>query len=196
MLESAKIHDIPVTEMHLGTVNNLDNFMSSLQSKTGIEGIVIRFDDDGTMFKVKTQWYFDRSKKEKQEFSFNSERTIWRLILDQQVDDALVFMNDVHLSKRVKEFEIKLFDAISQTSKKLSEIADKYRNLERKLYVAAVQKETGVPKEAQSILFKLYDKPTRATIDVLIEEVKKNCNSVTSLERARKVLGGQINFEE
>lgn len=83
------------------------------------------------MYKVKTTWYFQKSHKEKQEFSlgimssftpfnilfgFNillaSERSIWKLILDQEIDDALVFANDAKLSERVKPFEDLLYASI------------------------------------------------------------------------------------
>lgn len=47
--------------------------------------------DDGRMYKAKTDWYFERTKKEKQQFVMNSERSIWQLIIDQQVT---VHMND------------------------------------------------------------------------------------------------------
>jgi len=158
--------------------------------------VVIRFDDDGSMYKVKTDWYFERSKKEKQEFTLNSERSIWRIILDQQMDDALVFMNDSHLSKRVKEFEIKLYEVISEVSSKYERIADKYRYLPKRGYVEAINKDDEVPKEAKGLLFKLYDKTSKNVINVVIGEVKKGCNSSTGLEKARKLLGSEIRFRE
>ncbi len=36
---------------------------------------MIRFEETGAMYKVKTDWYFDRTKKDKAEFSLNSEKS-------------------------------------------------------------------------------------------------------------------------
>lgn len=65
-------------------------FEQAIKATPGIEGFVIRF-HDGRMYKIKTEWYFERTKKEKQQFSLNSERSVWQIILDQQIDDALAF---------------------------------------------------------------------------------------------------------
>jgi hypothetical protein len=86
------------------------------------------------MFKVKTEWYFARSKKDKQDFSFNSEANIWkyetnkqksylsnfkclflsinRYVLEEQLDDALAFMNDQRLRERARDFGAALWERV------------------------------------------------------------------------------------
>jgi len=100
--------------------------MKEMQAKSGIEGFVIRF-EDGTMYKVKTDWYFDRTKKDKQEFSLNSERNIWKYILDQEIDDALANANDSHLSDKVRAFEVLLYDTIAARAAEFAKIVQEYR---------------------------------------------------------------------
>jgi len=195
MVESAKSFGIPITEMHPGHLSDLNLFLQSAQAKTEIEGVVIRFEDDGSMYKVKTQWYFDRSRKEKQEFSFNSERSIWIIILEQQIDDALAFINDTHLSTKVREFEIILYDAIASATETLSQISEKYKHLGKKEYVEAIRKDPDVLVEAQPILFKLKETVPANRMNVVLKFIRDNCNNPNTLEKSRKILGG-ITFSE
>lgn len=84
MHDSAMQYQIKITEVHIGDITNFLDFQKDLQAKENIEGtliltqrnlltyftgVVIRFEDDGSMYKVKTTWYFQKSHKEKQEFS-------------------------------------------------------------------------------------------------------------------------------
>ena len=150
------------------------------------------------MYKVKTTWYFDRSKKDKQDYSLNSERAIWKAILDQEIDDALSFLNDNHLATRVKAFEVELYDTIAATARRYAEICARYKNLPKKEYVQVIRQlpTDEVPKEAHDLLFLLFDKPAKEPIDHLLEIVRRNCSNPTNLERSRVILGGKIKFQE
>lgn len=37
-------------------VLTIDDFLSQIKHQQGIEGCVLRFEDNGTMYKVKTEW--------------------------------------------------------------------------------------------------------------------------------------------
>ena len=76
---------------------NMNEWIQKIKSEEKIEGFVIQF-EDGRMYKVKTNWYFERTRKNKQDYSFNSERNIWLIILKQEIDDAGAYM-DKKLSK-------------------------------------------------------------------------------------------------
>jgi hypothetical protein len=156
------------------------------------------------MYKVKTTWYFKKSHKDKQEFSLNSERSIWRLILDQEIDDALVFASDAKLTERVKPFEGELFSAIERLSNDLEKVASKYRELERKEYFVQINSltiddiiisVTNLTKEKEPLflscykilLLKMYI-PLNTFEEVMIF-IKKNCSSKAKLENNQVLLG-------
>lgn len=85
--ESALKYNIPYASQFTGSIDKLPEFLTITKSTSHIEGFVIQF-EDGSFFKVKTEWYFARTKKDKQEFSLNSERSIWSLIINQEIDDV------------------------------------------------------------------------------------------------------------
>jgi hypothetical protein len=41
MNESAKLFNIQITEVHIGDINNIDDFQKDLQAKENIEGIIL-----------------------------------------------------------------------------------------------------------------------------------------------------------
>jgi len=196
MVASAEIYGIPLTESYKGIITNLDDFMKEMQAKSGIEGFVIRF-EDGTMYKVKTDWYFDRTKKDKQEFSLNSERNIWKYILDQEIDDALANANDSHLSDKVRAFEVLLYDTIAARAAEFAKIVQEYRekNVSKKSFNENIKTRKDIPKECLAILRQIFDNPEKEPQDLLIALVKRSCGNPQSLETARACLGG-IKFYE
>jgi len=196
VVESATNHSIPLTESHIGTVHSLTEFMNDTQAKELIEGVVIRF-EDGSMYKIKTNWYFDRTKKDKQDYSLNSERNIWKYILDQEIDDALANMNDSHLSAKVKTFEVLLYDTISAKATHFAGIANSVRsqNALKKDFVKAIISRSDIPKESHDLLFKIFDQPEKEPLDLLLAMAKRCCGNQGTLESFRVVLGG-IKFSE
>jgi len=196
MIQSCQLYDIPCTNIEVGTIDNLDDFQIKLREKIDIEGIVIRF-DDGRMYKLKTDWYFSKRKKEKQEYSLNSERNIWRLILEQTIDDAITLLsnNDQLFKLKVQEFQIILYDAIERTATELHQLVQKYQNLSKKLYVDAIRGDNTIETWMHHILFPIYNVDRDTVVDQLIAYVIKNCSTPSSLENARTLLGG-IKFVE
>jgi len=194
MIKSAEKVGIPCTEVEVGTIHNLPEFMEQLKKKEGIEGVVIRF-NDGRMYKLKTDWYFSKSKKEKQEFSLNSERMIWKLILEQTIDDALSLVNDHLLKTKIEEFQIELYDAIQNKATYLDNLISQYRPLERKKYVESIRSDLNIDKSLHHLLFPLHTADKQAVVDVLINYILKNTRSPQTLEAVREILGG-IKFKE
>jgi hypothetical protein len=222
MADSAQRYDIHVTEMHVGDITDIDLFQKDLQAKENIEGlfwiccsleahlvgVVIRFEEDGSMYKVKTTWYFKKSHKDKQEFSLNSERSIWKLILNQEIDDALVFASDQKLSERVKPFEGELFSAIERLAQDLERVAAQYRDLDRKGFCEkvnslqaediAIESVLNMAEEEKAvflecfrvILLKMYI-PLN-TFEMVMEYVKKNISSQAKLSRCQILLGQKL----
>lgn len=155
---------------------------------------MIRLEDTGEMYKCKTSWYFGKTHKEKQKFSLNSERAIWKLILDQEIDDALSFVNDNHLSSRVKTFEETLYAAIEESAERLENVAKQHRELPQREYVQQIQELGGLTALEKSILFSLHSSESVA-LDVVLDRAKKRLGSPVQLEEIRAVLRG-IKFIE
>eukprot|EP01130_Rhizamoeba_saxonica_P008059 TRINITY_DN3256_c0_g2_i3.p1 TRINITY_DN3256_c0_g2~~TRINITY_DN3256_c0_g2_i3.p1 ORF type:complete len:216 (-),score=50.63 TRINITY_DN3256_c0_g2_i3:22-669(-) len=193
MKQSADEYGIKITECEYGELSNLDAFQDMLKKKEDIEGVVVRF-DSGLMYKVKTDWYFARSHKEKQEYSLNSERAIWKLILEQEIDDALTTTKDRHLKNKVMEFQILLWDSIEDLARKLKSFVDK-GNFANKLELVNITKGDDFPfhKSLQNIVFKLYDSDMDAS-GLVLEFAIKSCSSPHKLEKFKKILG--ISFDE
>jgi len=149
------------------------------------------------MYKIKTNWYFDRTRKDKQDYSLNSERNIWRYILDQEIDDALANLNDAHLSSKVKAFEILLYDTISLKATQYAKLVNKIKATYpiKKDFVQKIMSSEDIPKECLDLLFKIFDQPDKDPIDLLLAMAKRSCGSPATLETVRVVLGG-IKFTE
>jgi hypothetical protein len=205
---AARDAGIKVTEAHPGKVDDVDKFQKAYQEMTDIEGmyidiaglsdlcsgVVIRFEDTGEMYKCKTNWYFGKTHKEKQKFSLNSERSIWKLILNQEIDDALAFVNDPRLSEKVKAFELTLYKAIEEAAERLEAVAASHRSLPRQEYVKTIQGLEGFLPFEESILLTLYPESSSA-LDVILERAKKKCGTPAQLEEIRALLRG-IRFYE
>lgn len=157
-------------------------------------GVVIRFEDTGEMYKCKTSWYFSKTHKEKQKFSLNSERSIWKLILEQEIDDALAFAADTRLSDRVKAFELVLYKAIEEAAERLEAEASRYRKLPQPEYVQAIKSLSERTQLEKSLLLSLYGENSCA-LDLVIERAKKRLGTPLQLEEIRAVLKG-IKFVE
>jgi len=56
-----------------------------IKKRDKIEGCVIMF-DGGEMYKMKSEWYLERSKLQNAEFSPH-EKDLWMRVLDNGVDD-------------------------------------------------------------------------------------------------------------
>lgn len=64
MKDSADHFGIKVTEIVTGNaIDDVNIFKDYIANKEEIEGVVIRFEDSGLMYKFKTNWYFKRAHK-------------------------------------------------------------------------------------------------------------------------------------
>lgn len=124
----------------------------------------------------------------------NSERSIWRLILDQEIDDALTFANDARLSERVKAFELVLYKAIEESAERLEAVASRHRELPQREYVATIQALEGFTQLEKSILLSLHSTASCA-LDLVLDRAKKRLGTPAQLEEIRAVLKG-IKFIE
>eukprot|EP01126_Amoeba_proteus_P048568 TRINITY_DN5621_c0_g1_i3.p2 TRINITY_DN5621_c0_g1~~TRINITY_DN5621_c0_g1_i3.p2 ORF type:complete len:203 (+),score=48.40 TRINITY_DN5621_c0_g1_i3:138-746(+) len=172
----------------------------------GIFFVVIRFEDNGEMLKCKTEWYFSRTHKEKQEFSINSERLVWKLILDQKIDDVLSFMNDARFMERINEFSEILYRSIEKLVTRLEEaLRDVEIGIEKEVttsgerkkeLVKRVKAQEGLGEMEKSLLIRsLTGDKKEEPVDVVTNFIKRNLTTSQKLEGVRVLLGG-IRFSE
>eukprot|EP01090_Pellita_catalonica_P005007 TRINITY_DN14835_c0_g1_i1.p1 TRINITY_DN14835_c0_g1~~TRINITY_DN14835_c0_g1_i1.p1 ORF type:complete len:183 (+),score=45.06 TRINITY_DN14835_c0_g1_i1:34-549(+) len=170
---------------------------------------------------MKTEWYFARTHKTKQQFKFNSESSIWKMILNGEVDDALGFLQDKFMGNKMREFEETVWQEIEKLARKLLILADSCRypkdageetkeeeeekvessdtrkKVDRGAYAAAVRslEECKDSVSMQGLLYSFYDIETlAAAIQTIVALLKKNC-SAKRLDTNKNLLNG-IHFVE
>lgn len=74
---------------HYSTVDNVEEFVSSIPDMERIEGFVIRLGSQ--MIKVKTNWYLARHRAKD---SINSPKRLFRAIVGEEIDDILSLFHD------------------------------------------------------------------------------------------------------
>lgn len=67
--------------------SSFDDFQKNSRYQNGLEGFVVRF-EDGTMVKVKTWWYYNLARGLSVESNINSEKYLWKTILENKYDDV------------------------------------------------------------------------------------------------------------
>lgn len=197
--ESAIAGGIRFTES-LDGVNfgSTKEMIEQLHAKERCEGFVVQF-ADGAMYKVKTEWYFSRAnQKEKQSFSFNSERSVWELLLKQEFDDAAPLMDTI-LKSQVSAFQVLLFHELGKLNERVVAFCKPHLGLTKKEFVKLVQ--TNVPKEQlpvpPALCYSLFDtlKEGDDTMESVVKMALKMAANTKSLEDLRAILGG-IQFTE
>lgn len=98
------------------SVTDVHRFIEETRAKTDIEGYVVRF-EDGSMTKIKTEWYCNIHKIKEQ---INSERSILELYFSNGLDDALALL-DQNEKDRINIFITAIEKAIYQNSIDLNE---------------------------------------------------------------------------
>ncbi len=91
------------------------------EMEKGNEGFVIRL-RNGDMYKMKSKWYSDIHRCRELILLGNMrEGHIWKLVLDNQIDDMLPVLPDDEYRQRLTTFNDKLVDAIERTIKCLED---------------------------------------------------------------------------
>ena len=94
---------------------NIADYVARQRGAEGREGDIIRF-SDGHMLKVKNDWYV-RIHKTVDRIVF--DRNIVNLIINEEVDDVLPMLPQVQ-ADRVRDFELRFWDAFGKTEKTLA----------------------------------------------------------------------------
>jgi len=194
MLEMGKVWGIDVVKAYEGTADNMEMLIAETRDLKGAEGYVIRF-DDGMMLKLKAEEYvrFHKTKD-----SLTLEKNVVELLINDKLDDAKGFMQDED-RKRVEAFENRFWLGIMET-------VDRYNALWREICAHKLDRKRfalermpalkNKDPHAAGIVFGLFD--GKITRDLVVDIIKKNCNTSTKVDSVRSLWGGytwQYSFE-
>ena len=104
---------------------DLKTLMDTVYQSSDIEGVVITFDDD-MMVKFKSKWYCDLHHLID---NINREDLIIEMILNENVDDAIVQLDqnsDIERIKWIKDIELKIRNYMILKVKDVEEMISKY----------------------------------------------------------------------
>lgn len=161
-------------------VKDMGWFVDDMRIRTGIEGVVVRF-DSGHMIKVKTDEYvlLHKTKEKIQE-----ERHIAELILLDYLDDVMPLL-DQQDSAKVMAYNKAFWGAIGATCARLDNLVHKAKNLydgDRKRIALELIPQLDNKADAQFI-FKGID--GHDMISPVINHVIKNINSRTKYNEVK-----------
>jgi hypothetical protein len=73
-----------------------------------IEGYVLRFEDDFSMFKIKTDWYKKISSSNMNKYLFGelNEIEIYQMIIDNSIDDMISMMSENETRREIEDYNI------------------------------------------------------------------------------------------
>jgi hypothetical protein len=157
MSQLAKQFSVPVAESCKEKFSSWDQLENYCNKVEGLEGFVIQFENKA-MYKIKTRWFLEQTSKEKVEYSLQSEKSLWFLILEQQMDDVISSMKDEKWKLQAKEFQCLLWDTIQK-------VAEKYLKI-------VTQMEEKDPKNRDELLNE-YSKPEKLFLSHLLEQKSK-----------------------
>jgi hypothetical protein len=113
--------------------------------KLKIQSGVLRF-DNGVMFKLKTMWYIKESKGNSDLLA--QEREVWRLILDQKIDDVKARGIKKALKNRIENFTKTLYENLDLSAKNFAketkEIAQEVGNDEQAFKLKIEKRKPGI----------------------------------------------------
>lgn len=189
MHELANTNNIDVVKKLPWIVTDIDAFIKHTRDLRGEEGYVVRF-DDGSMYKMKGDWYGNLHKILDQ---MKFEKDVIRLILTGAVDDAKPILQPA-LYKAVIDFETAMHDALkARASDILWEVRASYDNFNRskKKFAEYVMQSVSL-KPFAVFLFKAWDREStfEEIYEHLLSEMVDATNSQTKVNNARFIING------
>eukprot|EP01127_Copromyxa_protea_P012463 TRINITY_DN3262_c0_g1_i1.p1 TRINITY_DN3262_c0_g1~~TRINITY_DN3262_c0_g1_i1.p1 ORF type:complete len:170 (+),score=18.54 TRINITY_DN3262_c0_g1_i1:190-699(+) len=152
-----------------------------------VEGFIVVF-EDGTMYKLKSNWYIYRSKRSA-ECSF-FEKDIWQLVLKGQVDDYADAMGPRRLES-IGQFGLALFQAISESAAIISaEVEEaKSKGMDKRQFVQYIRETRAeaslLYSEHQALFFSVFDSGSETAYQTLLDYVLKNSTSTPKIDAIR-----------
>lgn len=195
MLSSAQQHNVPLTKpmkVSFGDeYKTLGELLHHVKETTNLEGFVMCF-DNGEFYKLKTEWYFARSKKVAGHFT-GQEKELWDLILNRKIDD----LGDALGQKRTEALEVhsmNLWKALERSAERITKwIEDKKKAgyNTRKDFAAIVDAE--IPKQWSGLYYKIF--AGADALEQVAEKCKEYMHNRNKLDQVRDYFAEGIKVE-
>ena len=180
-------YGIPVVKAYEGSWSGIQMFMDTVKDLEGAEGYIFAF-DDGHRYKAKGAWYCAIHKAKDK---INLEKNVIDALSNERIDDIKPFLL---LDDRVKleSFEKVFWEGLFNKAFMLGMDFIDYREslngkpINRKDFALDfASKYEGLEK---SIMFRILE--GNKTNDEILNIIKKNCGSQTSINKVRHLWGG------
>lgn len=178
-------YDLDIVRAYEGTADNMAALIAETRGTEGMEGWIIRFEDG--MYKVKGDWY---CRIHKTKDNITMEKNVIDLIVNEKLDDTKAFMLEED-RRRVEQFEAEFWSGFNNSVHSY----ERYYNtvvasgLDRKRY--ALEWKPTIEKNdpvAPQIVFGCFQ--GRKVSDMLLDIIRKNCNTQTKVDAVRHLWGG------
>jgi len=176
--------------------HSMDELVKCIKVMDKIEGCVIMF-EGGEMYKMKSEWYIERSKRQSADFSTH-EKDLWTLVLDNGVDD-IAFAIGERRRKIIDDFGASLITVLRSNADQIQKTvsAAKSQGMSKGEFVTHVQKllKKGDCKDTLlqnhfGIYYKVFD--GHDAYDTVRSTVKQHCATLPKLELIRNTLCGGL----
>eukprot|EP00026_Physarum_polycephalum_P008952 Phypoly_transcript_09059.p1 GENE.Phypoly_transcript_09059~~Phypoly_transcript_09059.p1 ORF type:complete len:443 (+),score=47.09 Phypoly_transcript_09059:38-1366(+) len=198
--KEAEKFGIPVVQNFTPGTNSTSDLITFGRKMGSMEGLVLCF-EHGPMYKIKSEWYFERHGYSTSLFDFGTRRDklVWNIIIEDKVDDVLSQIEGREQQKKeIKELSTNVLLAIEKISKQIfSECLDiKAKYPQRKHQVAFIErmdKQHGYKHVLIALTLKDHITPEMCYQEI-IQHFKKNMSKTKNLEESRKAFTPQFSF--
>lgn len=195
MLASAQTHNVPLTKpmkVSFGDqYQSLGELLQHVKETSDLEGFVLCF-DNGEFYKLKTEWYFARSKKVAGHFT-GQEKELWDLILNRKIDDLGGALGPKR-TEALEQHSMRLWQALERSAERITKwIEDKKRAgyTARKDFADLLDKE--VPKPFTAIYFHIFSGAD--ALEEIVQKCKEYMNNRNKLDIVRDYFAEGIKVE-
>jgi hypothetical protein len=160
---------------------SLGELLSHVKSTTDLEGFVLCF-NNGEFYKLKTEWYFARSKKVAGHFT-GQEKELWDLILNRKIDDLGGALGP-RRTELLEKHSLRLWQALERSAARMNQwIADKKKAgvTDQKVFADIVTAE--IPKEWTGMYFNVWKGGD--ALETIVEKCKAYMDNRNKLQRVR-----------
>ncbi|KAG2377646.1 hypothetical protein C9374_009162 [Naegleria lovaniensis] len=110
-------------------IHTFEELKTKVNELHGIEGVVLRHKQSGEMYKLKTHWYSELHKKKQLITDSNpSPSHVWKLVLDDSVDDFLPFLNTEKEKQELRRFNDEVWNAIDECAESAMKVVQEAMN--------------------------------------------------------------------
>ena len=197
---TAKTFGLELVRQYEGNVENMKQFIEEARDEQDIEGYVIRF-DDGHMLKIKADVYVTLHKAVSQ---LQQEKDVWRLILEDKVDDLKAILMDDQRD-RLDEFQSDLMSMVYVWVRKLKQAVgtaldeldqedfsmfDNPDSERKKMFAVKYVQGGDLDSRIRNLMFAMYDDEQKDAFELVRDFLIKQTSTGTKVDKVRDLMGG------